>query len=61
MGAMRIGGRGAPSGQPVRHSDKLCHSIAPLSNPVRQEFGRTFCRMDRRVPCSLAPYVPKLQ
>src|ERR1700676_5306845 len=24
------------------------------SSPVRREFGRTFCRRDRRVPCGLA-------
>jgi 'Cold-shock' DNA-binding domain len=23
-------------------------------NPVHREFGRTFCRTDRRVPCGLS-------
>jgi hypothetical protein len=29
-------------------------SFVTAFNPVRQEFGRTFCRMDRRVPYGLA-------
>jgi hypothetical protein len=29
-------------------------SFVTVSNPVRREFGRTFCRMDRRVPYGLA-------
>jgi hypothetical protein len=40
-----LGGLSDPRAGDAPRADRV---LAP--NPVHQEFGRTFCRMDRRVP-----------
>src|SRR5271166_6399733 len=40
--------------EPCLGSTNQTRTAGVAPNPVHREFGRTFCRTDRRVPCGLA-------